>query len=76
MRVWVGSRETIAWVAGLAGMAWARFLFWNAFGGIVWATANILHPQQMLAGPDWLELAPDDFARVGKLVEAEIPDQM
>jgi len=31
-------RETIAWVAGLAGMSWPRFLFWNAFGGIVWAS--------------------------------------
>ncbi|MFZ1881594.1 MAG: DedA family protein [Gaiellaceae bacterium] len=31
-------RETIAWVAGLTGMSWPRFLFWNAFGGIVWAT--------------------------------------
>jgi len=31
-------RETIAWVAGLAGMSWSRFLFWNAPGGIVWAT--------------------------------------
>jgi membrane protein DedA with SNARE-associated domain len=31
-------RETIAWVAGLAGMPWPRFLFWNAFGGIAWAT--------------------------------------
>jgi membrane protein DedA with SNARE-associated domain len=31
-------RETIAWVAGFAGMPWPRFLFWNAFGGIVWAT--------------------------------------
>lgn len=31
-------RETIAWVAGLAGMSWLRFLFWNALGGIVWAT--------------------------------------
>ena len=32
-------RETIAWVAGLAGMSWPRFLFWNALGGIVWAIA-------------------------------------
>ena len=32
-------RETIAWVAGLARMSWPRFLFRNAFGGIVWATA-------------------------------------
>ncbi len=32
-------RETIAWVAGLAGMSWPRFLVWNALGGIIWATA-------------------------------------
>jgi membrane protein DedA with SNARE-associated domain len=32
-------RETIAWVAGLARMSWPRFLFWNALGGVVWATA-------------------------------------
>lgn len=32
-------RETIAWVAGLAGMSWRSFLFWNALGGIVWASA-------------------------------------
>ena len=31
-------RETVAWVAGLAGMSWPRFLFWNASGGLVWAT--------------------------------------
>ena len=32
-------RYTVAWVAGLTGMNWWRFLFWNAAGGIVWATA-------------------------------------
>ena len=32
-------RYTAAWVAGLAKMAWWRFLFWNALGGICWATA-------------------------------------
>ncbi|HEY4348371.1 MAG TPA: DedA family protein [Gaiellaceae bacterium] len=32
-------RETIAWVAGLSGMSWWRFLFWNATGGIAWAAA-------------------------------------
>ena len=31
-------RYTVAWVAGLARMPWWRFLFWNAAGGIVWAT--------------------------------------
>src|SRR5213083_1137245 len=32
-------RYTVAWVAGLSRMRWWRFLFWNAAGGIVWATA-------------------------------------
>lgn len=31
-------RFTAAWVAGLARMEWWRFLFWNAAGGIAWAT--------------------------------------
>jgi membrane protein DedA with SNARE-associated domain len=32
-------RYTVAWCAGLSQMRWWRFLFWNAAGGIVWATA-------------------------------------
>ena len=32
-------RYTVAWVAGLSHMRWWRFLFWNATGGIAWATA-------------------------------------
>jgi membrane protein DedA with SNARE-associated domain len=32
-------RFTAAWVAGLGRMEWWRFLFWNALGGIAWATA-------------------------------------
>jgi membrane protein DedA with SNARE-associated domain len=31
-------RYTAAWVAGLGRMHWATFLFWNAAGGIAWAT--------------------------------------
>jgi membrane protein DedA with SNARE-associated domain len=31
-------RYTAAWVAGIAGMEWRKFLFWNAAGGICWAT--------------------------------------
>ena len=31
-------RVTAAAVAGLAHMPWGRFLFWNASGGVVWAT--------------------------------------
>jgi membrane protein DedA with SNARE-associated domain len=30
-------RVTAAWVAGISGMPWWRFLLWNAAGGIVWA---------------------------------------
>jgi membrane protein DedA with SNARE-associated domain len=32
-------RYTVAWIAGLSHMRWWRFLFWNAAGGIVWATS-------------------------------------
>jgi membrane protein DedA with SNARE-associated domain len=32
-------RYTVAWIAGLSRMGWWRFLFWNATGGIAWATA-------------------------------------
>src|SRR5438445_4490628 len=32
-------RYTVSWVAGLSHMPWWRFLFWNAAGGIAWATA-------------------------------------
>jgi membrane protein DedA with SNARE-associated domain len=32
-------RYTAAWIAGLGRMHWWQFLFWNAAGGICWATA-------------------------------------
>jgi len=32
-------RFTAAWAAGLGRMHWWKFLFWNALGGIVWATS-------------------------------------
>ncbi len=35
-------RVTSAWIAGLSHMHWWRFLFWNAAGGIVWATSIAL----------------------------------
>jgi len=36
---WVaGLRIGAAWLAGLNGMRWPSFLFWNATGGIFWAT--------------------------------------
>src|SRR5438105_7610904 len=35
-------RVTAAWMAGISHMHWRTFLFWNAFGGIVWATGVAL----------------------------------
>lgn len=32
-------RITAAWLAGANRMPWPRFLFWNALGGIAWATS-------------------------------------
>ena len=32
-------RVTAAWTAGLSRMHWWRFFFWNAAGGIAWASA-------------------------------------
>lgn len=31
LRIWA------AWLAGMTGMPWRKFLLWNALGGIVWA---------------------------------------
>ncbi|HZO96872.1 MAG TPA: DedA family protein [Gaiellaceae bacterium] len=31
-------RVTAAWLAGISHMPWWKFLFWNAAGGVVWAT--------------------------------------
>jgi membrane protein DedA with SNARE-associated domain len=31
-------RVSSAWLAGITHMTWWRFFFWNASGGIVWAT--------------------------------------
>src|SRR5439155_890300 len=37
---WVaGLRITAAWLAGINKMAWPRFVFWNALGGVAWATS-------------------------------------
>jgi membrane-associated protein len=32
LRIWA------AWIAGMTHMPWRTFLFWNALGGVVWAT--------------------------------------
>ncbi|HEU4979143.1 MAG TPA: DedA family protein [Solirubrobacteraceae bacterium] len=37
---WItGLRITAAWLAGASHMRWPVFLFWNALGGIAWATS-------------------------------------
>jgi membrane-associated protein len=40
---WVsGLRIASAWLAGMNRMRWPTFLFWNALGGIAWATSVAL----------------------------------
>jgi membrane protein DedA with SNARE-associated domain len=40
---WVsGLRIASAWLAGMNRMRWPTFLFWNALGGIAWATGVAL----------------------------------
>ena len=40
---WVGwLRIASAWLAGINHMHWPTFLFWNALGGILWATSVTL----------------------------------
>ena len=40
---WIaGLRIAAAWLAGINRMPWRTFLFWNALGGIVWATSVAL----------------------------------
>jgi len=40
---WVsGLRIASAWLAGINNMRWPTFLFWNALGGIAWATSVAL----------------------------------
>ncbi len=37
---WVsGLRVAAAWLAGISRMPWRVFVFWNALGGIAWATS-------------------------------------
>jgi membrane protein DedA with SNARE-associated domain len=37
---WVaGLRIAAAWLAGISAMPWRTFVFWNALGGIAWATS-------------------------------------
>jgi membrane protein DedA with SNARE-associated domain len=38
-RFFGGVRVMGAWMAGITRMSWWKFLFWNAAGGICWATA-------------------------------------
>jgi membrane-associated protein len=40
---WVaGLRIAAAWLAGINHMRWRTFLFWNALGGLFWATTTAL----------------------------------
>jgi membrane-associated protein len=63
---WVaGLRIASAWLAGMNRMRWPRFLFWNALGGICWATSIGLGAY--LAGH-----AFERYAGVGGIVAAGV----
>jgi membrane protein DedA with SNARE-associated domain len=58
-RWFTGLRIAAAWLAGISRMRWRVFLFWNALGGIAWATTVGL--AAYLLGPTAEKL----FAQVG-----------
>ena len=63
---WVaGLRIASAWLAGMNKMAWGRFLFWNALGGICWATSIAL-------GAYYAGHAFDEIVGVGGIVAAAL----
>jgi membrane protein DedA with SNARE-associated domain len=59
-------RVTAAWLAGVNHMTWWRFLFWNAAGGVLWATGVGL--LAYYAG----KAAADAFSRYGLFGAAAI----
>jgi len=61
-----GFRIAGAWVAGFAHMSWWRFFFWNAAGGIAWATTVVFVAYYAGAA------AADAFAHYGLLGGAVI----
>jgi membrane-associated protein len=63
---WVaGLRIASAWLAGMNRMDWGRFLFWNALGGICWATSIGL-------GAYFVGHAFDKIIGVGGIVAAAV----
>jgi membrane protein DedA with SNARE-associated domain len=63
---WVaGLRIASAWLAGMNRMDWGRFLFWNALGGICWATSIGL-------GAYFVGHAFDKIVGVGGIVAAAL----
>jgi membrane-associated protein len=67
---WVsGLRIASAWLAGINQMRWPTFLFWNALGGIAWATSIGLGVYLLgKVAEDVLRTAGPALAVVGVLV--------
>jgi membrane protein DedA with SNARE-associated domain len=64
-------RIAAAWLAGINRMPWRIFLFWNALGGILWATSVGL--LAYLLGPGVERIAKDvGIAGVGIVVVAAL----
>jgi membrane protein DedA with SNARE-associated domain len=63
---WVaGLRIASAWLAGMNKMDWPTFLFWNALGGIAWATSIGL-------GVYFVGHAFEQFLGIGGIVAAGV----
>jgi membrane protein DedA with SNARE-associated domain len=70
-RWFAGLRIAAAWLAGISHMHWRVFLFWNALGGIAWATSVGL--VAYLLGPTAAQIIKDaGLAGVAILVLAGI----
>jgi membrane protein DedA with SNARE-associated domain len=70
-RWFAGLRIAAAWLAGISHMHWRVFLFWNALGGIAWATSVGL--VAYLLGPTAAQIVKDaGLAGVAILVLAGI----
>jgi membrane protein DedA with SNARE-associated domain len=67
-RWFAGLRIAAAWLAGINHMPWPKFLFWNAAGGIAWATSVGLLAYALGASAEKVIKAAGLFGAVGVVV--------
>jgi undecaprenyl-diphosphatase len=69
-RWFAGLRIAAAWLAGINQMPWPKFLFWNATGGIAWATSVGLAAYALGESADKVIKAAGLFGAVGVVAAA------